>query len=190
MKNVIIVHGISETKQEFLNSNVSPANSHWFPWLCSQLIKNGISVQTPEMPDPYLPDMNYNKWSDVFSKLEINKETVLIGHSAGGGFLLKYLSIHKNIEINRLILVAPWLDVEKSHTDFFEKFDFDTNLVNRCGQIDLFYSTDDDDYILTSVNKITDNYKNINVNKFSDKGHFCKEDIGIEFPEVLGNVLL
>lgn len=189
MKNAIIVHGTDETKQDFMDAKTSPTNLHWFPWLHSQLIKNGISVQIPEMPNPYLPDMNYDLWANVFSKLKIDKESILIGHSAGAGFLVKYLSINKNININHLILVAPWLDIEKQHKSFFTNFDLDSNLVNRCKKIDLFYSTDDENYILTSVDKIINAYNNINIHKFSDKGHFCKSDIGSEFPELLEIIL-
>jgi predicted alpha/beta hydrolase family esterase len=88
MKNAIIVHGIDETKNELLEQPNSPSNSHWLPWLQWQLIKNGILCQTPEMPNPYIADMNYDDWAEVFTRNNIDKNTILIGHSAGAGIFL------------------------------------------------------------------------------------------------------
>ena len=190
MKNAIIIHGIDEIKEEFIKNKNSPSNSHWFPWLQWELVKNGILTQTPEMLNPYIDGMDYDKWADIFSKFKINDNSILIGHSAGAGFLLKYLSLNKDIKINHLILVAPWLDLEKQGGDFFKNFELDADLLKRCQKIDLFYSTDDEDYILNSVDKILNTYNNINVNIFSDMGHFCENDMNSkEFPELLNAIL-
>jgi len=190
MKSAIIIHGIDDVKKEFLDAKNSASNSHWFPWLQWELVKKDFLCQAPEMPKPYLSDMNYDDWSDVFSKFNIDNETVLIGHSCGGGFLLKYLSSHKNIKFNRLVLVAPWMDLEKRHPSFFADFELDHDLLSRCNKIDLFYSTDDEGYILSSVDKIKSIYGDkIKCHKFSDKGHFCESEIGVEFPELLKCIL-
>lgn len=185
IKNAIILHGIDDTRQDFLDSKTSPSNSHWLPWIKNQLIKNGISAKTPEMPNPYMPDMNYDDWADFFSSFEIDSKTLLIGHSAGAGFLLKYLSFHKNIKFGRLILVAPWIDIDREHPTFFDNFNLDSDLLERCEKIDIFYSKDDMDIINKSINRIKSEINGVNYHEFQDKGHFCESDIGLTFPELL-----
>ena len=190
MKNAILLHGIDESRDLLMRYSRSPSNSHWFPWLQWELVKAGILLQTPEMPNPYLPDMNYEAWTKVFKQFEIDKDSILIGHSCGGGYLLKYLSMNPHIEIGHLILVAPWLDIDREHPTFFADFELDANLRKRIKQIDLFYSADDMDIIIKSVAKIKAVYGNdIVYHEFANKGHFCEDEIGTIFPELLQVIL-
>ena len=110
MKTAIILHGMP-SKEEYFNAE-SPAqsNKHWLPWVQRQLILNGILAQTVELPEPYEP--NYEKWRSVFEQFHIDEETNLIGHSCGGGFLVRWLSENK-IKVGKVALVAPWLDPER-----------------------------------------------------------------------------
>lgn len=176
-QTAIILHGVfeAENRDYFENGERiknSPSNSHWMPWLQKELLFKGIFTQTPELPTPWVPDVNYSKWENTIKRFET--PDIFIGHSAGGGFLLKYLSLNKNIKIKRLVLVAPWLDLEKDCTSFLQNFELDKELSNRVEKIDLFYSTDDGDYILKSIERIKHVYPNITIHKFSDKGHFCE----------------
>jgi len=88
MKTAIIIHGCP-TKEEYSDSiRPSPSNCHWFPWLQRQLLLKGVLAQTPEIPDAYEP--NYEKWKSMFERFDINEDTLLIGHSCGGGFLVRW----------------------------------------------------------------------------------------------------
>ncbi len=185
MKNAIILHGISESKEQYEGYLGSMSNFAWYPVLQWDLTRRGVLVQTPEMPTPYFPDMNYSEWVKTISQFDINENTILIGHSCGGGFWLKYLSQNPQIKIKQLVLVAPWINPLGEPTDFFDNFILDKDLAMRCGQIDLFISSDDHERILKSFDKIKDVYGDkINYHKCDDKGHFS-EDIGAEFPELL-----
>lgn len=93
MKNAILLHGACDKEEYFDDQYPSLSNSHWFPWLQKQLLINGVLAQTPEMPDAYAP--NYDKWKSEFERMEINENTVLVGHSCGGGFLVRWLSWNK-----------------------------------------------------------------------------------------------
>ena len=119
MKNTILIHG-APYEEEFRNpEKPSPSNTNWFPWLQKQLaLRDEVSV-APEMPRPY--DGIYSEWAEVMESYKINTETVLIGHSCGGGFLLRYLSENKQIKPTKVVLVAPWLDPEPHEltTPFF-----------------------------------------------------------------------
>ena len=107
MKKFIILHGCCDREEFMSDEYASPSNSHWIAWLQKQLIMQGHTCQTPEMPAPYKP--SYQTWKRIFSQFEITPETILIGHSCGCGFLLKYLSETEQ-QIDKLILVAPWRD--------------------------------------------------------------------------------
>ena len=98
MKNAIIVHGMP-SKEEYLDpKNVSASHNHWFPWIQRQLILHGILAQTPEMPTPY--DAKYTEWAALFGQYEVNEETILVGHSLGAGFLVRFLS-ENNVKVGR-----------------------------------------------------------------------------------------
>ncbi|PCI25432.1 hypothetical protein COB57_01785 [Candidatus Peregrinibacteria bacterium] len=187
MKNAIIIHGTCNEEEYFDTECASLSNSHWFPWLQKQLLTQGVITQTPEMLDAHIPD--YKKWSRGFEIFNMNEETILIGYSCGGGFLTRWLS-ENPVKINKLILVAPWLDPEREKTLEFFDFKIDKTLIDRVNEIHLFVSSDDDKDILDSVETIKENLIGIQLHEYDDHGHFCFEDMGTEkFPALLEVVL-
>lgn len=86
------------------------------------------------------------------------------------------------------MLVAPWLDPQKTKdgdNDFFN-FEMDSGLVSRTDGITIFNSDDDEDAILTSVRQIIETIPRITLVEFQSRGHFCLSDMGTEaFPELL-----
>lgn len=94
MKNVVILHGTSETPNHF-----------WYPWLKNELEKKGYSISIPPLPDADHPDLK--NWLPVALKENYNEETVLIGHSAGGPLQLSILETI-DIKIKQAILVAGY----------------------------------------------------------------------------------
>ncbi len=175
-------------KDEYFNvDGDSQSNSHWIPWLQQQLIINGVSTQTPDMPDAYEPD--YQKWLSVFSNFKTDENTILVGHSCGTGFLIRYLS-ENDTKVGSVFLVAPWLDIDKTlNTNFFD-FEIDNSIADKTKDINLIYSTDDYADVISSVNKIVEKVTGVNVIKFENKKHFTFDDIKTkEFPELLGLIL-
>src|SRR3989344_8787094 len=105
MNNAILVHGCWDKKEwaDFVAGKYpfpSPSNLHWLPWVQGELIKAGILAQTPEMPVPYAPE--YGAWRTLFDQFSVTSETILIGHSCGAGFLLRWLGDTKK-EVARLV---------------------------------------------------------------------------------------
>ena len=186
MKNALIIHGTCDEEEYFSDKYPSLSNSHWFPWLQKQLLMRDIFTQTPEMPEAHIPD--YKKWKQEFERFNVDENTILIGHSCGGGFLLRWLS-ENNINPQKLILVAPWLDPKRQKTAEFFEFDIDQKLSERT-IIDLFLSEDDSEDILESIEIIQKNIPDMNIHQFKNKGHFTYEDMKVEnFPELLEVVL-
>jgi len=190
MKNAIILHGTCDKEEYYSQEYPSASNFHWLPWLQKQLLIKDIEAVTPEMPHGYMPD--YTVWKREFERFDILPETILVGHSCGGGFLVRWLSENKDKQVGKVVLVAPWLDPNKTkgkENDFFD-FEMDTEIVSRTQSMTIFTSDDDMEAIHTSVNKIMDTIAGIKLVKFEGMGHFCLGDLGGEaFPELLAEVL-
>src|SRR3989344_9405571 len=92
--NVIIIHGCPSNNEKAIDPEKRTYDKHWIPWIKKELEKRGFSVSAPLMPTPWEP--HYSEWKKEFDKLNINKDSILIGHSCGGGFLVRYLGDTKN----------------------------------------------------------------------------------------------
>jgi len=186
MKTAIILHGKPDKEEYFLKETPSQSNRHWIPWIQKQFILNEVLAQTPEMPEPYEP--KYEEWKKIFEKFDINENTTLIGHSCGGGFLVRYISENK-IKVGKVILVAPWIDPDNDMKSNFFEFEIDQNLVSKTSGLVIMYSTDDDSSIIDTVNILKSKLKDSRFQKFTDKGHFCYDDLKTDkFPELLENI--
>lgn len=187
MNNAIIIHGTCDKEEYFSDKYPSLSNSHWLPWLQKQLLINNIFTQTPEMPEAYSPD--YEKWSKEFARFEVNEESILIGHSCGGGFLLRWLS-ENEVKIKKLVLVAPWLDPKRRKTTDFFDFKIDQNIKERIGKIHILVSMDDAADILESVDIIKNKLSGINIHEFTNYRHFCLSHMKTDkFPELLNIIV-
>jgi len=183
MKRAVILHGLPSDEEYHDFEGDSQSNDHWLPWLQQQLCARDILTQTPEMPNAY--DPKYEEWKEEFERQVVDEDTLLVGHSCGGGFLLRWLS-EENRTVGHLVLVAPWLDREKVNGPLFE-FDLDPSVESRIkGGIDLLYSTNDETSQQTSLEYLRQSGIDIRYHEFKDYGHFCLRDMKTrEFPELL-----
>jgi predicted alpha/beta hydrolase family esterase len=178
MKQTILIHGMPY-KHEFYDVKIpSPSNSQWFPWIQKQLSLRDEVSQALEMPRAF--DPVYKDWVEVIENFKIDNETVLVGHSCGGGFLLKYLSAHAELHPKKVVLVAPWLDPEKEISNPFFDFVIDSKLTERA-DVHIFISSDDFAGCLASFEVIKKALPNAYWHEFSDREHFCDA----KFPELL-----
>lgn len=184
MKTAIILPGMPSKEEYFNPSTPAPSNKHWIPWTQRQLLLNNILAQTPEWPEPYEPV--YEKWLEVFSQFKVDENTLLVGHSCGAGFLVRWLT-ENNINVNKVALVAPFLDPEHDEvkSDFFH-FQIKKDFSNQARELCIFYSTDDHQTVKTSVEQIKQADKNAQMKQFDDKGHFTLNDMKSDkFPELV-----
>lgn len=189
MKNAIILHGGPDKKEYYDPEAPSMSNAHWIPWLQGQLLKHDIPTATPEVP--YSFNRNWKVWNREVERFDITPETILVGHSTGAGFFIKYLSIHPKIKVGKVILVAPWLDPYQEHTkNFFDDFIIDPHLVSRTAGVTIFNSDDDQESVQKTVEIVREKVKGINYREFHHHGHFCYSDLKTEeFPELLLAIL-
>ena len=190
MRNAIIMHGCPE-KADYYRANLpSESNAHWLPWLQKELLVHDIAAVTPEVPLSYEP--RWELWSQELERYELTPETILVGHSAGGGFLLKYLSIHPEIRVGKVILVAPWFDPDHTieEKDFFT-FEFDPKVAERTASLKVYRSLDDEETVQRSIRMIMDNVPGAEMREFPDSyGHFTYDNLGgAAFPELRDELL-
>ncbi len=183
MINAIIVHGRPTKEIYYSDKYPSSSNFAWIPWLQKQLIIRDIKTDTPEMPLAYEPD--YSLWKTEFERFDITLDTILVGHSAGGGFLIRWLSENKNVSVGKLVLVAPSIDPDKKSKTGFCDFEIDTELYTRVGQISILISNDSDG-VRKSVSILRNSIPGVHVIELDGFGHFIPEQMGkSEFPELV-----
>lgn len=192
MKTAILIHGRPDKEEYYDPKYPSPSNSHWLPWLTKQLMVNNIFTVALEIPQPWQP--RYDIWKKELERFDITPETILVGHSCGGGFLVRWLSENKEKRVDKVALVAPWLNPDNNPVldtaDFFD-FQIDSDLVTRTNGITMFNSDNDSESIQKSVKILRDKIKNHKYTEFHGYGHFCYEDLKTDkFPELLEEILV
>ncbi len=188
MKNAIILHGKPDREEYYDPVMPSMSNAHWLPWLQAQLLKQDIHAVTPEVPFAFDPE--WDLWRREVERYDIGPETMIVGHSCGGGFWLRWLSEHKDISVGKVVLVAPSLGLswETGREKFFGDFMLDPDLVQRTKGVTVFYSDNDHDGILDAQKSISEQVKSVAFRKFH-LGHFTIDDTGTEFPELLDELI-
>lgn len=142
MKNALILHGAG---------NKSKGN--WFPWLKAELEKRDYKVWAPDLPNSDYPELN--DWLEtIFSNTNWNfdKESVIIGHSAGATLILRILEqLPEDIKVNKAILVAGTVELG-TKPEYFQykrdltKLPFDwIRIKNACKNF-IFIHSDNDKY--------------------------------------------
>lgn len=184
MKNVLIVHGCPPDEEKALNPETRTYDKHWIPWTKAQLAEKGIAVETPSMPTPWAP--NYENYKVEFEKYSVNEDSILIGHSCGCAFLVRWLGDTKRT-IDTLVLVAPWkipdedTEVKKS----FYIYEIDESIKERVKKIVIFTADDEEDDGKKSV-QIFHKALGGQVIELAGRGHYTQGDMGTEeFPELI-----
>lgn len=184
MKNAVILHG-KPTKERYEDPSIlKPHQANWLPWLGRQLSSRGIEVMIPALPLPYFPV--YSDWKTAFPEHRVNNETGLIGHSAGGEFLLRWLSENKSATVEQLVLVAPYHDYEGKYGEFSD-YVLDKELVERVGRLSIVNSQDDDQPIQRRASELKVLLPEADLIQLNGFGHFRigHNMTSEEFPEIL-----
>lgn len=191
MTNAILVPGRPDKDEHYDPKRPSNSQDHWFAWLQRQLILKDIHAVSIEPPFPFRP--RYDEWKKEFERFDITPETILVGHSCGGGFLIRWLSENKDKKVGKVVLVAPWtnpLKYEVSDTADFFDFDIDSDFPVRTAATVVFISSDDEPSVVETVDILKTEVKGIEYREYTDKGHFTLSSLGAnEFPELLEGLL-
>lgn len=141
------------------------------------------------MPHPWEPD--YNAFRVEFEKYPVSEDTILIGHSCGCSFLVRWLGDSKQ-KISKLILVAPWKISPKGDKsrEAFYGYPIDETIKNRAGEIVMFTSDNEEEEGKESL-KIFHEALGGKIIELKGRGHYTLDDMGTEeFPELLNEILV
>jgi predicted alpha/beta hydrolase family esterase len=139
-KKVIILHGAYGYPDE-----------NWFGWLKSELVLQGVSCEVPAFPTP--AGQSLQGWLEVFKETaaRLDEKTILIGHSLGAAFLLRWLELNP-VQLRASILVGAFLGAvgiprfDEINQDFFVKA-FDWELLRKCSKEFFCYQGSNDPYV-------------------------------------------
>lgn len=188
MTKVIIIHGCPSDAEKAMNPATRTYDKHWMPWTKQQLIEKGIEVESPLMPEPWKP--NYENFRREFEKCEVTENTILVGHSCGCAFLVRWLGDTKS-KVAKLILVAPWKipDEGDEAKQAFYTYSIDETIKDRVGKIVMFTSNDEEDEGKESL-KIYHSALGGEIIDLKNHGHYTMGDMKTEeFPELLETIL-
>lgn len=186
MSEVYIIHGCPSDKEKAMNHGTRTYDKHWIPWTKKELELRGFKVETPLMPNPWKP--NYQEFKKEFEKNTISDDAILIGHSCGSAFLVRWLGDTKR-QIKKLILVAPWKVSDNTSEDDFYGFSIDESIKSRVGEIIMFTADDEEGEGKNSLKMYLDAL-NGRVIELLGHGHYTLGDMGTEkFPELISEVV-
>jgi predicted alpha/beta hydrolase family esterase len=188
MKNAIILHGRPSKAEYYGEKFPSMSNAHWLPWLQAQLLKKDIIAVTPEVPFAFAPE--WSRWVKEVNRFEIGPETILVGHSTGAGFWVRWLSDNPDAKVGKVVLIAPYLDVEKQEEPEFFDFTLDKNISSRTGGLTIFHSDNDQASVQSTTKLLRNELKDFKYVEFHNYGHFTIGSMKTpEFPELLEECL-
>ena len=189
ISNVVIVHGSNSTEDGSKSKKWGSENlRHWKPWIKENLEERGIKVSNELYPKDWIPD--YEEWKKVFEKNKIDENSILIGHSAGTAFILRWLAENKR-KVKKVILVAPSVIPNGKYLGLskLKNFEFDSSLKKYFDKLVIFYADDDDEDIINSAKEVNRRLGGKIIN-LSGKGHFTFGDMKTkEFPELLEQII-
>jgi predicted alpha/beta hydrolase family esterase len=174
MKNAIILHGTCSRKEYYDPSLPPLSNRYWFPWLQRQLMVKDIVAYVPEIPLAFKPQ--YEIWRREVERFDIGPESILVGHSTGGGFWIRWLSEHPEVSVYKVVIVAPWLDPNNVKKTTFFDFKIDSGIVERTQGLTIMASDNDHAGITWSVEQIRDKLPGHKYREFHKYNHFMDED--------------
>ena len=187
MRNAIILHG-KPAQEVYENPDLpKPHEANWLPWLGEKLKARGVVVAIPALPEPYFPI--YEAWKAKFETHNVDRSTALVGHSAGAEFILRWLSEHGEVEVERVVLVAPYRDYAGKYGEF-SQYQLDPDLSKRVGRLTVFNSLDDTEPIKRRAREIAETIPGLHYVELDGFGHFKLNDKmqTNKFPELLNEL--
>ncbi len=173
----LIIHGCPQNEADLI-----PKDKHWTGWLEQKLREKGLNAAAPDMPTPWEPDNE--KWKQVLKNYKITENSLLVGHSCGAAFLVRWL-LESDKKVKKLILVAPAkTSIKEDRRKDFYDFELPDNATKIAQEIVIFISNDYED-MLKSFEIYKDALKP-RIIELENKKRFVPFQMGTNgFPELL-----
>lgn len=190
-KQIIFINGgdsfntYEEYIEELKKYNVSLERFKAKKWRESLGKKLGedFDVIVPKMPNPN--NVKYLEWKIMFEKIIplLSKNVILIGHSLGGIFLIKYLSdnILRNKPLGLFIISAPY---KMNSKEFKLDYKNINKIENQSENIFMYHSKDDEVVNFKDFLEYKKLLSKPKFKEFKNRGHFNQPT----FPEIVKDI--
>lgn len=174
--NAFIFHGTGGFPEE-----------NWFPWMKTELEKMGCKTIVPQFPTP--ENQSPETWMEVLNqyKDQIDENTIMIGHSLGGLFLVNVLGQLEK-PIKAAVFVATPIGIQPvvnwaGDAPFLTKpFDWD-KIRKNAGKFYVYHS-DNDPYVGLENGKQLAKNLGVELTFVPGAGHFNKKAGYLKFEEL------
>ncbi|MFA4873187.1 MAG: class I tRNA ligase family protein [Patescibacteria group bacterium] len=188
-RKVLMVHGSPKSDPRGKADYIPENTHHWLGWITPKLEERGFKVFNPLMPNAWEPQ--YDEWKKQVAHLPLDENSVVIGHSAGGAFAVRWLG-ETDAKIDTLLLVAPGRKtITENRQRLGPLYDFDINpkIKDQVRKIIIFISDNEEEYRKESARWYAKEL-NAELRELKGRGHFTMKDMGtLEFPELLKEVM-
>ncbi len=189
-QQILLIHGGTtyESYDKYFESlkNKTPrlewilSKRDWKNELQDQLGEN-FAVYTPQMPNKQ--NSQYEEWKLLFEKIVelLDDNFILIGHSLGAIFLVKYLSENEvDKKIKKTFLIGTPFDDEGMDEEplrsFLRKGSLKT-FEKQAGEVFFYHSEDDFAVPFGHLAKYKKELPNANIRAMKNRNHFLQESI-------------
>lgn len=187
-KQILLIHGGDTHKNytEFFSSLCNKSvklewilsRKDWKNELQRQLWDDFL-VYAPQMPNKQ--NAKYKEWKIVFEKIvdKLDNNFILIGHSLGAMFIVKYLSEHTiNKTIKKTLLLAtPFDNADTDQLVWFQRKSNLKHLEKQAGKLFFYHSEDDFAVPFEHVMKYKKALPRANFRLMKDRNHFLQEEV-------------
>ncbi len=174
--NVFIFHGTGGDPQE-----------NWFPWLKEKLEEKGCTTFVPHFPTP--EGQSVEAWVTVLKGYEkyINENTIFIGHSLGGVFLLHLLpklpcKVKAVFLVGTPIGILPIKNFEQDKA--FGGFDFRWKEIKQKAETFVVFHSDNDPYVGLENGRELAKHLGVELSFVPHAGHFNAKAGYVTFEEL------
>lgn len=181
--NVFIFHGTEGFPGE-----------NWFPWLKTELEKQGYSVTVPQFPSPPIIPAKVDDWFSVLDKYadKFDNNTIIVGHSLGGLFTLRVLEmlekpIRAAFSVGTPVGVKPIKFYDRDEA--FSGFTFSWDAIRRSADHFAVYQSDDDPYVSLGNGEALAAQLGVDMTFIPKAGHFNTAAGYSEFPRIRDDIL-
>ena len=194
-KQILVIGGgdTFSTYEEYLNflknfemdiEEYKVRKSDWKSKLGENLGRE-YEVIFPAMPNK--TNAQYPEWKIWFEKIVdlLNDDLILIGHSLGGSFLIKYLSENKLTKKTTAVFLVSAVYDSDGDGNGLVSFSLPSEFDLQTDKVFLYHSKDDPIVPLTALEKIQSRLPSVKARIFENRGHFNQE----EFPEIVEDIL-
>ena len=177
--NIFIFHGTEGHPQE-----------NWFPWLKKELEKRGQKVFVPQFPSPPIVPAKISEWFDVLKNYEkhIDKNSIAIGHSLGGVFLLRVLEklehpIKAATFVGAPVGINPILNYDRDSK--FSGYNFNWEKIRSNAKNFVVFHSDNDPYVGLENGKELARRLGVELSFIPGAGHFNAKSGYFKFEKLL-----